>query len=78
MNSFILIFLFQSDHNAFCEDCGDGGDLLLCDTCRCAYHQKCAKLETIPDGTWSCPQCVRDYRDVHDIESFVRSDLVSM
>ena len=44
-----------------CSACGDGGDLLCCDTCSAAFHLDCLKppLEAIPQGDWSCPKCVR-------------------
>ena len=25
----------------FCQSCWDGGDLILCDFCPCAYHEEC-------------------------------------
>lgn len=48
----------ESEHGFFCDVCQDGGDLVLCDTCPKSYHQECIKLDTIPDGKWSCPVCV--------------------
>ena len=30
------------DHNKdYCEVCHDGGDLICCDFCACAYHEHC-------------------------------------
>ncbi len=54
-------------NNDHCEKCGDGGELLCCDTCSAAWHLKCANLKILPaeDVTWSCPKCV---------EEFVKSD----
>jgi alpha-tubulin suppressor-like RCC1 family protein len=45
-----------------CTSCGDGGSLLLCDTCPAAFHydclSECIEADTIPEGDWSCPQCL--------------------
>lgn len=45
------------DHLDCCLICGDGGEVLMCDTCTCVYHLTCAKLRAIPDGLWSCDIC---------------------
>ena len=47
-------------NNDLCEKCGEGGELLCCDTCNAAWHLKCANLKILPaeDVTWSCPKCV--------------------
>jgi len=41
-----------------CIICGDMGMLLCCDVCPLSYHADCAGLSKIPQGFWSCPQCV--------------------
>lgn len=47
------------EHQDYCEECEQGGKLLLCDTCPRAYHLVCfdADLEEPPEGAWSCPHC---------------------
>jgi hypothetical protein len=48
------------DPTDYCTVCDDGGELIVCDFCDNAYHLTCLKppMETVPDGTWSCPKCV--------------------
>jgi SWI/SNF-related matrix-associated actin-dependent regulator of chromatin subfamily A member 5 len=44
------------DHQDFCQACWDGGYLILCDNCPCAYHLECLEMTTAPSGhQWSCP-----------------------
>ncbi|CAM6090025.1 unnamed protein product [Calypogeia fissa] len=43
----------------YCTECGDGGELVLCDSCPGAYHPECAGLVSIPAGNWFCPRCRR-------------------
>ena len=38
----------------YCGKCKEAGDLLCCDTCPNAYHQKCIGITSIPDGDWFC------------------------
>eukprot|EP00850_Spirogloea_muscicola_P010718 SM000064S19740 [mRNA] locus=s64:270911:277448:+ [translate_table: standard] len=40
-----------------CGECGDGGELVLCDGCPAAYHPECVGLACIPGGDWYCPVC---------------------
>ena len=46
-------------HNSVCDVCGEGGDILLCDTCTLSWHLTCLDppLDEVPEGTWSCPKC---------------------
>ncbi|XP_057304729.1 chromodomain-helicase-DNA-binding protein 5-like isoform X2 [Hydractinia symbiolongicarpus] len=46
-------------HNSVCDVCGEGGDILLCDTCTCSWHLTCLDppLDEVPEGLWSCPKC---------------------
>ena len=46
-------------HNSLCQECGLGGDILLCDGCNLVYHTHCLvpPLKTIPEGDWFCPMC---------------------
>ena len=54
-----LIKPWNNDHNAYCELCGKGGNLLLCDYCNLSFHPNCLvpPLQTIPEGNWACPEC---------------------
>lgn len=40
-----------------CQVCGDGGELVLCDSCPAAFHTGCLDLDSIPDGDWFCYRC---------------------
>lgn len=42
-----------------CRLCGDGGELLCCDSCPSSYHTYCLvpALKDVPDGDWHCPRC---------------------
>ena len=46
-------------HNSVCDVCGEGGDILLCDTCTLSWHLTCLDppLDEVPEGMWSCPKC---------------------
>ncbi|CAD8202046.1 unnamed protein product [Paramecium pentaurelia] len=41
-----------------CKVCGQGGKVLLCDTCPRVFHPRCLKLKEIPKGKWSCMICL--------------------
>ena len=45
-----------------CIVCRDGGELICCDTCIGSYHPACISevegFHEVPDGLWSCPNCV--------------------
>jgi hypothetical protein len=43
-----------------CAECGDGGELLICDSCDENYHLECVGLSEVPPGEWRCPSCVAD------------------
>ncbi|XP_078374198.1 chromodomain-helicase-DNA-binding protein 4-like isoform X2 [Oculina patagonica] len=47
------------EHQDYCEECEEGGDLLLCDTCTLSFHLRCLDppLDEPPQGRWSCPVC---------------------
>lgn len=57
---------YETDHQDYCEVCQQGGEIILCDTCPRAYHMVCLDpdMERAPEGTWSCPHCVRIYVNV--------------
>ena len=40
-----------------CQICGDGGRLMLCDSCPSAFHAECLHLDEIPEGEWHCSSC---------------------
>jgi hypothetical protein len=42
-----------------CSVCDDGGLLLVCDSCRNAFHMECLTpaLSECPEGNWSCDRC---------------------
>lgn len=48
-------------NNDNCDSCGEGGDLLCCDRCPCAFHLTCCdpplEEDDIPDGEWLCNEC---------------------
>lgn len=47
-------------HDDCCALCHRVGELLMCDTCSLVYHLNCLDppLTSVPQGFWSCPQCV--------------------
>lgn len=45
-------------HMDACYKCKEGGDLLCCDGCNCAFHPACCGLDAPPSGDWFCPLCV--------------------
>ncbi|CAI2355389.1 unnamed protein product [Caenorhabditis sp. 36 PRJEB53466] len=48
----------EVENQNHCEECKQGGELLLCDTCPRAYHTVCIEaMDEPPEGDWSCPHC---------------------
>ncbi|PRW56093.1 Nucleosome-remodeling factor subunit BPTF isoform A [Chlorella sorokiniana] len=45
-------------HMDACYKCKEGGELLCCDGCNCAFHPACVDLAAPPTGDWFCPLCV--------------------
>lgn len=44
-------------HYDTCEVCKSHGDVLLCASCPCSYHARCADSEEQPMDKWHCPKC---------------------
>ncbi|KAF7256300.1 hypothetical protein EG68_06473 [Paragonimus skrjabini miyazakii] len=49
----------KDEHQEFCTECRDGGDLICCENCPASYHLACLTppLANIPEGVWLCPRC---------------------
>ncbi|KAI6201100.1 hypothetical protein M3Y96_00805500 [Aphelenchoides besseyi] len=52
----------QEEHQNHCEECGQVGELILCDGCPKAYHLVCIDpdMNEIPEGLWLCKSCVEN------------------
>ncbi|KAI4376194.1 hypothetical protein MLD38_013984 [Melastoma candidum] len=52
-----------------CQACGEGENLLSCDTCNYTYHPKCLipPLKAPFPTKWRCPECVSPLNDIEKI-----------
>ncbi|CAR26115.1 hypothetical protein ZYGR_0E00970 [Zygosaccharomyces rouxii] len=52
----------EIENDDFCSACLQSGSFLCCDTCPKSFHFLCLNPpvdpDELPDGDWSCPQCV--------------------
>lgn len=48
-------------HDAECNVCHTGGDLICCDGCPKVFHSDChkPKIISLPDGEWFCMHCTK-------------------
>ena len=58
------IHLEDMEDEDVCAECGDVGELLMCDSCPLVYHLGCLDppLSKVPAGSWLCPKCVRGFQ----------------
>ena len=54
----------EDEDEDVCAECGEAGELLMCDSCPLVYHLSCLDppLSAVPEGSWLCPKCVRGVR----------------
>ncbi|KAI6178175.1 hypothetical protein M3Y98_00472300 [Aphelenchoides besseyi] len=52
----------HKEHQNYCEECNQTGELVLCDGCPKAYHLACldSNMNEVPEGLWLCKTCVEN------------------
>jgi hypothetical protein len=51
-------------HNDFCHECSEGGEVLCCGNCTLVFHLKCIGMDGVPEGNWLCQYCVDEDMDI--------------
>ena len=68
--------LWKTEHNPYCEMCQEGGTLLMCSYCNCAYHllHHIPILLEVPSGLWMCMGCVTAEANGEDMTEHFHGD----
>ncbi|KAF1001863.1 hypothetical protein AG4045_021474 [Apium graveolens] len=48
---------YQDKDDDICSICHSWGQLICCDGCPSAFHERCLGLKEVPGGNWYCPSC---------------------
>lgn len=65
----------EQDMDAVCDVCGDGevtpeNQILFCERCNIAIHQRCYMIEKVPEGDYFCKVCrlIEDEKDEKNVK----------